>query len=629
MTIEQTPILRDADAEKNTYRGFAMAQMRILKDYMKVSGLNSYSRVVTLANGVVITCQKSFNREDIFISVPTGDYTEVITKEVMLPLFICTPRIFGVNDGYRRVDGRLTAVGDGSSLYPMVDSDNTSATVGYGPFVVDLSFEDAPTKTADSQLKLYRDVQLYGNVDWKGKNTSKDGTASNAPVLTWKGPTGRSVPFDYYEPIEGFTTADIQFDLAGREYYTCFGPSVYQNGKILATIPKPGDVQPKVVGCAFTEHTEDDATRLLLVCMVNNHYENETGFFSELWVLFGGEDDAATGLENGWRIIHSEPAGRPTQCWFFNESGTKCTMGNRELAIDISERSVTEIVHDAGSGIFSADVRGGGSDSNYEPPDPSNSGGLGGVKVDTSESAITIEHHGNYSIYSDYKGDVRVTASVAVVDTTARKITRVNAETYDDIEIWYEGIVPPLSISGPELYTPEAVYTVVGGAPGISYDVTSPTKLCGSDEVRVTDSCGRTAAVQVRMAEGVWHTLSVETATFYGSVGCTYPPCAPCETTPPKVIYLGDSSTCGRYNAVQCVETEAQDGTVVLTCVATSQETVSSLGTCSCNNYPYKGNVSQKLTRFWACPGEYSLVGSVETNAGQPGMRVDYIYEVN
>ena len=88
--IEQTPIIRNSSFNKEAYRGLATAQMRILKDYMKVGGLNVYSRVVTLANGVVITCQKSFNREDIFISVPQALYTEVIKEEWLFGLLVTT-----------------------------------------------------------------------------------------------------------------------------------------------------------------------------------------------------------------------------------------------------------------------------------------------------------------------------------------------------------------------------------------------------------------------------------------------------------------------------------------------------------------------------------------------------------
>lgn len=75
MTVQQCPIHRPGSPEsafdESLYAGFAAAQFRILKDYMALAGLNTYSRVVTLANGVVITCKKSFNREDIYIHVPT------------------------------------------------------------------------------------------------------------------------------------------------------------------------------------------------------------------------------------------------------------------------------------------------------------------------------------------------------------------------------------------------------------------------------------------------------------------------------------------------------------------------------------------------------------------------------
>jgi hypothetical protein len=70
MGVLPTAMVRDAGAEEAAYLGSAKAQMDILRTIMRLGGLNSHSRVVTLANGVTITCKKVFNAEDIYITVP-------------------------------------------------------------------------------------------------------------------------------------------------------------------------------------------------------------------------------------------------------------------------------------------------------------------------------------------------------------------------------------------------------------------------------------------------------------------------------------------------------------------------------------------------------------------------------
>lgn len=90
MTAKQRPIHRPGSPEsahdESLYAAFAAAQFRVLKDYMALAKLNTYSRVVTLANGVVITCKKSFSREDIFISVPRveGDRAPTHTESIVV-----------------------------------------------------------------------------------------------------------------------------------------------------------------------------------------------------------------------------------------------------------------------------------------------------------------------------------------------------------------------------------------------------------------------------------------------------------------------------------------------------------------------------------------------------------------
>ena len=66
-----TPILRDADYEKNLYHAQAMAQMRILKQQMALGHLSSGYRFVEIAPGVVARCEICFEREVVQIVVTT------------------------------------------------------------------------------------------------------------------------------------------------------------------------------------------------------------------------------------------------------------------------------------------------------------------------------------------------------------------------------------------------------------------------------------------------------------------------------------------------------------------------------------------------------------------------------
>lgn len=75
MSVLPTPVLRQADHDKNMYRGLAMSQMRILSEQMKLGGLNTGSRILKMDNGVEILCKKCFNLEEIFITIPATPAT--------------------------------------------------------------------------------------------------------------------------------------------------------------------------------------------------------------------------------------------------------------------------------------------------------------------------------------------------------------------------------------------------------------------------------------------------------------------------------------------------------------------------------------------------------------------------
>lgn len=198
MSISQTPILREADAAKNEYRGFAMAQMRILKDYMTLAKLNTYSRVVTLANGVVITCQKSFNREDIFIfiSVPSSVIPAESTA-TEITAFVYAPHT---------VDTLSPWSGFGADTYKLLSVNETCT------------------------LRTTSTTAEYGNMTWFG------GNKSNSAVLSWFGPHSRYTA-DTVENVGASRVLAVTSNEGSYNTYSSYYPYIYKGGEVVATAP--------------------------------------------------------------------------------------------------------------------------------------------------------------------------------------------------------------------------------------------------------------------------------------------------------------------------------------------------------------------------------------------------------
>lgn len=530
MNVHQRPIHRPGSPEsahdESAYAGFAAAQFRILKDYMTLAKLNTYSRVVTLANGVVITCQKSFNREDVFISVPPlAPYIEAIVKEVMVPLFISTPRKHGVNNGYsyqniivpmeagdvqkpeeptgKKTILALVETGDGSLDYPLDDSTDTSQSIGWGPFK-EGSIPD-PLLTED--LTVYRREQLFGNIDWIGKNTAGEGSPSNAPILTWKGPPGRSIPFDFNKAIDGLTTPDIVFDVMGADKFTCFGPNIYETGSILSVAPSSItaiidgaptpvsiDTPAKVSGAAYTEYLENDITKTALVCIVNNHYSQLTGFFEEVWAKKDGT----------WLKMSSVQVGRPSMIWAFNQSGNRATQGLSEYSLDVANGTAV-LRQDANTEIV--------------------------CTIDTASNSHSSSYAGSSVLWSDYKGDTRVFATVTATGGHEYESSSVNNSTMAPADIYVAGTQSAtiaVSIYGTQatavisgVYCPcEGVWSISNGTISQS-GVIESTSGCGT--VTVTYTCGDLeGSTSFKMSRGAWITTSCyENLTVTATNSCT------------------------------------------------------------------------------------------------------------
>lgn len=390
--------------------------------------------------GATITARKTSNGVIVIVAVTAGS-------------FVSVPRLLGVNDGY---NSALDAVGGGDNTYPLSADGAATQTLSF---------------TENEAPEVSRDGSVYGNIDWKGVNTAGEGEPSDAPVLTWKGPTGRTIPFDFNRPIEGLTTSDIVFDALSTEKYTCFYPQIYSGGEVYATVPTAGDVEPKVLGAALNGNT--------LVCIVNNHYADQVGFFEEVWINSGDsemyrEEDHA----KGWRKINSRSGvGRPTMCWFFNQSGTRATQGVSEYSINLEMMAVS---FDLGTNTQ--------------------------IQYNLDNSHSNGDHSTTYSgstaIWSDYKGDERVFAVVSA--SGGHNFTGRNTTSSDKIDaaVYIMGTKPVLHISGPVAYGGQSAYITSGGVGTVTKTWNIPA--CGMGSVTATDECGQTVTFKFKMATGAW-----------------------------------------------------------------------------------------------------------------------------
>ena len=225
--------------------------------------------------------------------------------------FICHPRSDSFPGGITPDGKSISAV----YAYPLVDNDHGSVVL-------------TPNGSNPVTWTTATDVENYGNNDWLGD----DGT-----VLSWRGPSGRDLPFNFSVSVPGYTIGDGEDNL-GNPFYTVFQPLIYQAGEVFATAPQVGTTPPKVLGAAFVS---DGKGNTFLISIINNNYQNMTnpagangGFFNETW-LNGGSDKLYDAVNNpgGWRRIGYIQGGRPTNNWFFSGNGKAALNGNQTMAV--------------------------------------------------------------------------------------------------------------------------------------------------------------------------------------------------------------------------------------------------------------------------------------------------------
>lgn len=350
--MEATPVAHNA----GEYRGFALAQLRILSDYCRRYKLNIASRKVELTNGVIVVCQVCYNKEDVWVTIPpvvSAATPEVVTEEIIHG-FLAHPRngtargfqfpghdaarapTYGIahtGKGYKLEDDVITDLGDDEGAqvgipYPLTDDRST---------VYHFSLVDG-VWTAEGPQEL-----MYGNVDWKGKKTDNP---EDRWILTYKGNPSRYWPVGNFVEIPGLSSVDhfVEGMLNSYEYMTVFGDKIYEGGKVLVEMPwlyhpinsYMGDWEANhqnahVLGAAYRESDG------VLFCVVKTCYNS---YPTVKPVPTGKTPDP--GMVSAW---HTYKNGVVYKDWLDDEAGAK-----KQVA---TEQGLTLVeVPDPGRGYF-------------------------------------------------------------------------------------------------------------------------------------------------------------------------------------------------------------------------------------------------------------------------------------
>lgn len=432
------------------------------------AGASSFIRILGGGtNGFIITPR--------FGSIDSADFTKMnSTPYDQIPV----AEAHKVLSGYALKDGERLAIEGADAAFPLTDDDYQNVRRILSRDDTEWSQENEPP-------------YLAGNIDWIGVNTAGEGEDSNAPVLTWKGPPGRHIPLDAMMYIPGLTVLDET--VGDTEYYTPFGPNIYQGGAVLDTLPVIGVTTPKVLGAALCDE-------VLVVVAGMNYRDVENpdggtgGFYDEVWLNDGT-----------WRRIGWKSGSRPYLPWFFNQSGTAATSQAGLFEIDVKKGVVRYVEHvNAGSGTV----------------------------TEKREPDYSVVKSGSWRRFYEYRGDELVYATIQLTSTDAS--THDSDSDSEETTVPYKIQAPAdrvITIRGDRIPSVGSTYSANGGCcgtwsgEGLTLDQTGKVTAitgCGCGKVIYTDKDGVTAQYAVKLP-GVWVEISYENCpdcSLYGSL-CT------------------------------------------------------------------------------------------------------------
>lgn len=412
-------------ADGAAYIGFAKQKLALITSLRKSQGQPKLSKI--------------FQIDTFLITVVSSDWGDTIRidGEGGVTGFICHPRSEIFPGGWKEGEEGIEPL-DNSYVYPLEDDDGGSVVLSY-----------------DGEWETSREVENYGNIDWRGLD---------GEILSWRGPPSRHFALDPTENYPGFTVFD---EVVGEiEYFTPFGPNVYQGGEILDTLPGA-----KILGACLRNG------KLIVVASSNYRGMNNPaggigGFYDEVWEK--GED---------WVLLGFKQASRASTCWFFTEDGLTAYHGHEVLNL-----------------------------SGAVP--------VWSTTPDIASTAILTVASGSWGLTADgvflpYRETDTLQVTLKAVDASLRSGNSTGSRSA--ISVYMFGDEPAaLTVSGSDTPTIGSVYSAAGGqgtvifsGNGITLNSSGEVTAipgCGMGSITVTDACGATATKSVRLPSGVWVT---------------------------------------------------------------------------------------------------------------------------
>lgn len=498
----------------------------------------------------VILCRQAAGVVQLRDELVYGDFTFIATASAVaedkviiigesgIGGFLCHPQTTDYPGGKSSADDTpLPHVSD----YPLLDDD-------LGTFHV---FTDGSEWLAD------REGENYGNIDWKGMSTTGEGEASDAPILTWKGPPSRHFPLDPKKYLPGLTVLDEEVEENGLpvNYYTPFGPNVYEGGEVLATLPPMGATVPKVLGACYRDG--------ILTVMVGANYRGLSnpagttgGFFYELWQK--GSD---------WQRLGFRTSSRQTVPWFFSQSGAKgvCVQDGVIYRVTLDPQKLTA--------VFTSDTACSGTQTVTKSVKNTSSGsfptsywnnidtaavGVGPwTKTTDSKGTFTVTRRQTCTEAVDYVGEVEVSLPSTLTTDNLTTIDNYSSETASALDIIPFDAPSAVSVgtTATEPISGDVTFTGSGGCgpysfsvSGIGSIISSTGTSCvvritctpgarGEVVVTATDTRGMTGSV-TRRAGASGHYVLVQTQGIGRMSNCS-----PCGATNVSYVTVNTGAT--------------------------------------------------------------------------------------
>lgn len=496
--------------------GLAKLQLEILRRHMRLHNLPQDGRMVKGIDGSWIKVTRSFGLENISIYVPPRalEVLPATVEEYVKKIFagfLCHPRTFG-GKGW---DSKGNELVSGPFTYPLVDDDHGSRGLQW----------------KDDWKIVKKPPENYGNVDWLCGDT----------VLTWKGPPSRHFSLDPTLNIPGLTVFDEE--VGEIEYYTLFTPNIYRGGKVYAVAPQ------KVLGAAIYDK--------MLIAVLGANYRGKTnpeegngGFYFEAWLRQGGGSDLfSDDTPRGWRRLAFKRGGRPTQPFFFSNTGLNASAVQSgvlyRLTVSDAFKSAEFTTDDTGFGTIAESKT--VSDTNLDTfpgeiaPDifstittsSEDAKWDGAITGSRGTNRTTVNRSGNLVLAADFPVSIEQSVIMHRTSADVTIIESILKQTYQ--------LIPNIPYDAPGGLSATVFYAVPdggirvndsvgvsGGCPPYEFSfsngditnyglITSVSGCSGPGSpsmgtVTVTDSDGRSTSVEVRLPNGSWYTESGEGA---------------------------------------------------------------------------------------------------------------------